>query len=124
MKKPRNGLLFPKLLMSFGALWLMGYSIAAAISNDVNAGLMYGFKVIWPLLTFVSIIFIIIPFSVKPKTWTLVWGLVVTAFAVIFLTGSLVNVTNYRSVWVYITITPYIMITIGAILWTITAYKK
>ncbi|WP_342223697.1 hypothetical protein [Spiroplasma endosymbiont of Asaphidion curtum] len=47
-----TGLIIPKILMMIGAIWIMVFAVAIAISKDENAGVMYGLKISWPLLLF------------------------------------------------------------------------
>lgn len=50
-----TGLIIPKILMMIGAIWIMVFAVAIAISKDENAGVMYGLKISWPLLLFLGI---------------------------------------------------------------------
>ncbi|WP_215825826.1 hypothetical protein [Spiroplasma endosymbiont of 'Nebria riversi'] len=71
-----TGLIILKILMMIGAIWIMVFAVAIAISKDENAGVMYGLKISWPLLLFLGLVYILIPFSVKVGIWSLVWVLV------------------------------------------------
>lgn len=117
-----TGLIIPKILMMIGAIWIMVFAVAIAISKDENAAVMYGLKISWPLLLFLGLVYILIPFSVKVGIWSLVWGALIATLSIIILIGSLIDV-DYKSIWTYFGAAPYAFLAVGSVLWTLTSFK-
>ncbi|AGM26538.1 hypothetical protein SSYRP_v1c09510 [Spiroplasma syrphidicola EA-1] len=113
---------WPKILMLIGAAWIILIGILSAAGVAVSLSI-YGWgndnvSVLWPLLLVLGILYILVPFSVKPGIWSFIWGSVITGLAVIFLIGFFVS-ADYKSVWTYLGAIPNLLIGVGALGWVL-----
>lgn len=109
-------LTLPKILMLIGAIWIIVFSLLYA--TKVITYNFYGWNEHWPTLIIISIIYILIPFSVKPGLWSKLWALFISLLSVIMVIGLFVGKNvDYQSVWPYVNALPHIIMAFGSLLW-------
>ncbi|MFJ1522685.1 hypothetical protein [Spiroplasma sp. ald] len=108
-------LTWPKILMFIGAAWIIiiGILFAAGVPTKTS---IYGWDTSWPVLLLLGILYILVPLSVKPGFWSLLWALAITGLAVIFLVGFFVK-ADYQLPWTYLGAIPNLFIGVGALRW-------
>lgn len=114
----------PRILMLIGSVWIAIYSIILAFATDANALKLFGLTITWPLLLFWAIMVMLIPFSVREGTWSLIWAFVIAAVSLIILVGLFIKAMDYTSVWLYLGVIAFAFISLGALMWVATFYKK
>lgn len=109
-------LTLPKILMLIGSVWIIIFSLLYA--TKVTTYNFYGWKENGATLILLGIMYIIIPFSVKPGLWSKLWALVIAFISILIVIGLFVGSNvDYKATWTYINALPHIIIALGAILW-------
>lgn len=109
-------LTLPKILMLIGAIWIIVFSLLyATVVINYN---FYGWNETGGTLIVMGIIYILIPFSVKPGFWSRLWAVFISFLSVIIVIGLFFGKNvDYKSAWTYINALPHIIMAAGAILW-------
>ncbi|BDT04569.1 MULTISPECIES: hypothetical protein [Spiroplasma] len=109
-------LTLPKILMLIGAVWIIVFSLLYAAGVITYS--FYGWNENGATLVIIGIIYILIPFSVKPGLWSRLWALFISFLSVIIVIGLFVGKdVDYKSTWTYINALPHIIMAFGSILW-------
>ncbi|WP_375317919.1 hypothetical protein [Spiroplasma endosymbiont of Virgichneumon dumeticola] len=109
-------LTLPKILMLIGSAWIIIFSLLYI--SKVTTYNFYGWKENGATLILLGIMYIIIPFSVKPGLWSKLWALVIAFISILIVIGIFVGTgVDYRSPWTYVNDLPHIIMALGAVLW-------
>jgi len=108
-------LTLPKILMLIGASWIIIFSLL--YMNQVINYNFYGWKESGTYLIFIGIIYILIPFAIKPGIWEKLWAILISVISVLIVMGLLIGPNvDYKSSWTYINALPHILMMIGSFL--------
>lgn len=109
-------LTLPKILMLIGAVWIIIFSLLYA--TGVIKYSFYGWNENGVGLIAIGIIYILIPFSIKPGWWSKLWAIFISLLSLIIIIGLFVGKdVDYKSAWTYVNALPHIMMALGSILW-------
>ncbi len=109
-------LTLPKILMLVGAAWIIIFSLLYA--TGVIKYNFYGWNENGFGLIVFGIIYILIPFSVKPGWWAKLWAIFISLLSLIIVIGLFVGKdVDYKSAWTYVNALPHIIMALGSILW-------
>lgn len=109
-------LTLPKILMLIGAIWIIIFSLLYA-TGVINYN-FYGWSETGGTLIIIGIIYILIPFSVKPGLWSRLWAFLISLLSLVIVIGLFVGKNvDYKTAWTYINALPHIIMALGAVLW-------
>lgn len=119
MKKSiKNQLTVGKILIVLGGIWIIIYSILAVAK--VYSPAHYGWILSWEVMLTLGILYLILPYSVKPDIWTRIWSIAVCALSVLAIVFCFTREgLDYNLVWTYLNPLPHFIIIIGTVFWFI-----
>lgn len=117
-KSIKNQLTIGKVLIVLGGIWLIVYSILAAAK--VYSPEHYGWILTWEVMLTIGILYLILPYSIKPDLWTRIWSIAVSVISILAIVYCFTrDGLDYNLVWTYLNPLPHFVIIIGAVFWFI-----
>ena len=117
-KSIKNQLTVGKILIVLGGIWLIVYSILAVAK--VYTPNKYGWILDWQVMLTIGILYLILPYSVKPDIWTRIWSIAVCVISVLAIVYCFTRSDlDYSLVWTYLNPLPHFIIIIGTVFWFI-----